>query len=283
MPVKTKEELKAYFQNGKVPSQSHYSDLMDTIFSLVTEFPGIANQFLNGLGQFVQVNWNDVSGKPTSFSPSGHSARHISGGTDAIKLDDLALPDNNTDLNASTARHGLLPKLNGVANNALLGNGSWGTPAPAAHNHDASNIVSGFITGSVPIAAVLRRRSSALSIASSGNTTITFTEEITDSYNDMASISTGYIYAKVAGFYAIAGHIQFDAVGNSNYWRGLFLNTSNSIGVIAHSGGQGYVSQDLTVMGMCWLNANEYAFMRAYETSGGKNVINADFSMAKFA
>ena len=64
MPVKTKEELKAYFQNGKVPSQLHYSDLMDTIFSLVTEFPGIANQFLNGLGQFVQVDWNDVSGKP---------------------------------------------------------------------------------------------------------------------------------------------------------------------------------------------------------------------------
>lgn len=44
---------------------------------------------------------------------------------DTKKLDDLAQPDDNTDLNASTARHGLLPKLNGDANSVLGGDGTW--------------------------------------------------------------------------------------------------------------------------------------------------------------
>lgn len=39
-----------------------------------------------------------------------HASRHLSGGADSIKLDDLAAPDNNTDLNASNSAHGLLLK-----------------------------------------------------------------------------------------------------------------------------------------------------------------------------
>ena len=39
-----------------------------------------------------------------------HSSRHESGGADAIKLDDLAAPDDNTDLNATTSAHGLVLK-----------------------------------------------------------------------------------------------------------------------------------------------------------------------------
>jgi hypothetical protein len=41
---------------------------------------------------------------------ASHASRHRSGGEDAIKLDDLAAPDDNTDLNASTTSHGLAPK-----------------------------------------------------------------------------------------------------------------------------------------------------------------------------
>lgn len=43
-----------------------------------------------------------------------------------VKLDDLAAPDDNTDLNASTSWHGLLPKLSGIASNVLKGDGTWG-------------------------------------------------------------------------------------------------------------------------------------------------------------
>jgi len=49
----------------------------------------------------------------------------------ATKLDDLATPDDNADLNASTTCHGLLPKLNNSATSFLNGQGAWATPAGA--------------------------------------------------------------------------------------------------------------------------------------------------------
>lgn len=61
------------------------------------------------------------------------------GGADQIKLDDLAAPDDNTDLNASAAKHGLLPKLSNVATEFLNGQGAFAAPATAAHhaNHES--------------------------------------------------------------------------------------------------------------------------------------------------
>jgi hypothetical protein len=44
----------------------------------------------------------------TTSWPAAHAASHASGAADAIKLDDLAAGDDNTDLNATTLRHGLL-------------------------------------------------------------------------------------------------------------------------------------------------------------------------------
>lgn len=41
------------------------------------------------------------------------------------KLDDLATPDDNTDLDASSLRHGLLPKLSNNARQFLRGDGTW--------------------------------------------------------------------------------------------------------------------------------------------------------------
>lgn len=60
-----------------------------------------------------------------------HSARHQSGGDDAIKLDDLAAPDANTDLNVSTTAHGLCPVLPNSATVYLNGTGAYTTPAGA--------------------------------------------------------------------------------------------------------------------------------------------------------
>lgn len=53
-----------------------------------------------------------------------HAAQHLSAGADAIKLDDLAAPDDNTDLNVSSSAHGLHPKLGGSAEKTLMANGS---------------------------------------------------------------------------------------------------------------------------------------------------------------
>lgn len=46
----------------------------------------------------------------------------------ALKLDDLAAPDDNGDLNASTSRHGLLPKLSGNSSQFLNGLGAFASP-----------------------------------------------------------------------------------------------------------------------------------------------------------
>ena len=50
-----------------------------------------------------------------------HESRHNSGGGDALKLDDLATPDDNTDLDATESEHGLLPKLSGSGSDTFRG------------------------------------------------------------------------------------------------------------------------------------------------------------------
>jgi hypothetical protein len=57
-----------------------------------------------------------------------HASRHSAGGDDTIKLDDLAVPDDNTDLNVSTSIHGLCPKITDTSK-FLKGDGTWATPA----------------------------------------------------------------------------------------------------------------------------------------------------------
>lgn len=55
-------------------------------------------------------------------------ATHEADTTSAHKLDDLAAPDDNTDLNATTTAHGLLKKLSNVATEFMNGVGAWSTP-----------------------------------------------------------------------------------------------------------------------------------------------------------
>jgi hypothetical protein len=46
------------------------------------------------------------------------------------KLDDLAAPDANTDLNATSTKHGLCPQLSNSATQYLSGAGTWTAPTP---------------------------------------------------------------------------------------------------------------------------------------------------------
>lgn len=61
-----------------------------------------------------------------------HAAAHASGGGDAVKLDDLAAPDDNTDLNVSTAKHGLMSKLPGGTSTFYRADGTFAAPTAAA-------------------------------------------------------------------------------------------------------------------------------------------------------
>ncbi len=61
-----------------------------------------------------QTVWRGLDGIVKGDN-SAHKARHQSGGGDAIKLDDLSAPDDNTDLDATSSKHGLMPKLDKIA------------------------------------------------------------------------------------------------------------------------------------------------------------------------
>ena len=54
----------------------------------------------------------DTDGKIQSSpqAPAAHHTSHENAGDDAIQLDNLAAPDDNTDLDASITKHGLMPK-----------------------------------------------------------------------------------------------------------------------------------------------------------------------------
>ena len=73
-----------------------------------------------------------VTTRVTTNTSSSAGADNTAGR--APKLDDLATPDDNTDLNATTTRHGLLRKLSGSADEFLNGEGDWvevDVPVPA--------------------------------------------------------------------------------------------------------------------------------------------------------
>lgn len=54
-----------------------------------------------------------------------HHATHESGGSDSIKLDNLAEPDDNADLDSSVTKHGLMKKLDNDPTHFLNGQGNW--------------------------------------------------------------------------------------------------------------------------------------------------------------
>jgi hypothetical protein len=63
-----------------------------------------------------------------SRDPTAHNTSHQNGGADQIRIDNFQEGEDNTDLDSSTGRHGLLPKLGGGSTNFLRADGSWAAP-----------------------------------------------------------------------------------------------------------------------------------------------------------
>lgn len=92
----------------------------------------------------------------------------------AIKLDDLGAPDDNTDLDASTTRHGLMMKFPGGAAKYLREDGTWVIPA--------ASITLEEIDGSPSIAGVskIKVTNGTLTDDGGGTATIDFGSAATD-------------------------------------------------------------------------------------------------------
>jgi hypothetical protein len=82
-----------------------------------------------GLSTFIKTLVDDADAATARATLGVIASLFQSGGAQAIKLDDLAAPDDNTDLNASSSAHGLLPKLPNDATKFLDGTGAFSTPA----------------------------------------------------------------------------------------------------------------------------------------------------------
>jgi hypothetical protein len=106
-----------------------------TSTDLTVDANGRITAAANGSGSPGAV-WGSITGTITDqldliaqFAPIVHSPTHGPGGSDPLKLDDCAVPDDNTDLDATTTEHGLLRKLSGNNLEYLDGTGNFSVPA----------------------------------------------------------------------------------------------------------------------------------------------------------
>ena len=132
-----------------VPSDNENLNASPTAHGLQKKLSNIATEYMNGIGGYTvpagaahllgssqhtidtltnlnaKISGGDLDFTTASRTPTAHTASHQSGGGDSIKLDDLASPDDNTDLDVTNAAHGLMKKLSNVATELFNGVGAW--------------------------------------------------------------------------------------------------------------------------------------------------------------
>jgi len=168
-----------------------------------------------------------------------HTAAHASGGADALKLDDLGAPDDNTDLDFSTTAHGLVPKGTN-AGDFLKDDGTWAAPGgggavtreggstteattTSTSLTDLISVSSLSIAAGVPIQAwyVSRKTSGA-----AANTLSALTFNATDTGGETSSSSTDraearseiwFIGPRVTNYQLVYAHMKNSAGLNGSY------------------------------------------------------------------
>lgn len=103
------------------------ADELENVFAPIAKGVTNGDSHDHSGGDGAQISYTSLSNIPSSFAPSSHASNHQSGGSDSIKLDDLAAPDDTTDLDVSTSKHGLCPKAPNDITKFLRGDGTWAT------------------------------------------------------------------------------------------------------------------------------------------------------------
>ena len=166
-------------------------------------------------------DWDFVTGKPTSFTPSAHKSTHVSGGSDAFAAADLLeavvkrLRESGgpTDLTVGAIADGEFLKRSGatIVGGTPGGGGGSGTPAPEV--------------------MVRVKRSTVQSIPSGVNTVIAFDAEDydTDNMHDVVTNNSRITFQR-AGKYGY--WIQADWASNTTSYRRLFATKNGGAVVI---------------------------------------------------
>lgn len=113
------------FLGGVYTGDESSIHLSGTTFSILSTWAG--QSAITILGTIATGVWQGTAIAATYIG--AHASAHQSGGGDPIALDTLAAPTDITTLNATTGKHGLLPKLGGGTTNFFRADGTWAAPA----------------------------------------------------------------------------------------------------------------------------------------------------------
>jgi hypothetical protein len=116
-------------------------DITDFALTLLDDADASTAQSTLGVSTFVKTLLDDADAATARDTLGVIASLFQSGGAQAIKLDDLATPDDNTDLDATTGHHGLLPKLPGGTTTFLRADGSFAAASASTNVEDENLIV----------------------------------------------------------------------------------------------------------------------------------------------
>lgn len=115
----------------------------------------------------------------------------------SIKLDDVNEPDNNTDLNATTVTHGLLPRLSGVSTNFLSADGIWLDPPGTLPGE--TNTMTNIGTNGVGVYKTKSGVTFQLKNINAGSTKITVTNDTTNNEIDIDLVEANLALTSIGG------------------------------------------------------------------------------------
>ena len=212
--------------------------------------PSVSNKYVT----------NADSRNSDARTPSAHKTSHQSGGSDAVKLDDLSAPDDNTDLNASTSKHGLCPKAPNNVLQFLRGDGAF---------------------AALPLFACKAYRSSDLSIANASYTVVDLNAEEfdTDTMHDLVT-NPSRLTVKTAGKYLIVANVWFAANATGIRIARIDVNGLGYSIASTNAVGSSYYTQFI-VMHLHQCAVNDYIQLNVYQNSGGSlNLLTNSFLAA---
>ena len=122
-------------------SGTNKKSLVSRIFTYVTtKIQALANKATPVDADILMIQDSAASNALKELTLTNYWANYLAAKAKLIKLDDFAATDDNTDLNASTTAHGLLPKLSDAATDFLNGTGAYSVPTIASTNANAVNV-----------------------------------------------------------------------------------------------------------------------------------------------